>query len=327
MSRRDSNRSLSALGLTLGVLMAALLAQPASAQPIEVNTADPDMAEQGTVSLDVVVTGQGFANGAVVSFLLAGTENPGGIQVNNVKVRGPKKLVANINVDPDAIVSDFDIEVQLNGRVGKGTELFAVFEANNGGQNVATCDSLRDSPADRVISDAQGQYCDGEAQIVAVIGANNGGHLLDTEMSGREMFLDFAQCANANPATCEGPPFAMTEVVFTIDNGIDAEGVHLLGMLPGESREVGVLFGFKSGKKTDVRLSFGRLTGAVVCAEGPGDKVTVTRGLAPAENSWTFESFAGERACLSQFSRGKNSAPVALGYYEMPFRLSVQAQP
>lgn len=328
MSRLDDpHRQLSVPKPLLAALAAALLALPASAQPIEVNAADPDSAEQGTVNLDVVISGDGFGSGAVVRFLLTGTGQEGGVNVKSTKVRGPRKLVANVDVEPDATVSDFDIEVQVNGRVGKGTELFAVLEATNGGQNVATCDSLRDAPADRVMSDARGQYCDGDGQLVAIIGAQYGGHRLDTEKSGREVFLDYATCANSGSTPCSGPPFAMTEFVFTIDTELDPEGVNLLGMLPGESRQVGVLFGYKEGNKKEVRLSFGRLTGSVVCAEGPGDKVTVTRGVAPDENSWTFESFAGQRACLSQFQRGKNSDPTALGYYEMPFRLEVRAQP
>ncbi len=94
--------------------------EPALAQKVKVESANPASAEQGTVNLDVTITGGGFNNSAQVHFLVAG--KLGGIIVNSVKVRGSKKLIANINIDINAEVDDFDIEVQmLSGRKGKGT--------------------------------------------------------------------------------------------------------------------------------------------------------------------------------------------------------------
>jgi len=100
--------------------------RPALAQEVEVNSAEPPAAEQGTINLDVTIGGNGFERGAIVRFLVAGSENTGGIVVNSTKVKGPRKLIANIDIALDAVVDDFDIEVQLNGRKGKGTTLFAV---------------------------------------------------------------------------------------------------------------------------------------------------------------------------------------------------------
>lgn len=94
---------------------------------MQVTSADPSSALQGTVSLDVTITGNGFDNSAQVQFLVTGTTNPGGISVKNVSVRSAKKLVATIEVADTAVVNKFDIEVRLsNGRKGKGTTLFAV---------------------------------------------------------------------------------------------------------------------------------------------------------------------------------------------------------
>ena len=87
---------------------------------------------QGTVSLDVTVTGNGFNSSAQVKFLVTGTADPGGITVKKVTVKGSKKLIATIDVADTAVVNKFDIEVALsNGRKGKGHD--AVLRAGEDG--------------------------------------------------------------------------------------------------------------------------------------------------------------------------------------------------
>ncbi len=103
------------------------------AQDVQVNSADPSSAVQGTIDLDVEIAGSGFDNSAVVDFFVTGTTNPGGITVKKVKTRGSKKIIATINVADTATVVDFDIEVSLSsGRKGKGTTLFSVKMKPNG---------------------------------------------------------------------------------------------------------------------------------------------------------------------------------------------------
>src|SRR5262245_26665538 len=115
----------------LCVISTALVAITAhlamAAPPIQVTAADPSSTTQGTLSLDVTVSGSGFDSSAAVAFLVTGTSNPGGITVKRVTVTGPKKLIATIDVADAAIVANFDIQVtQSGGRKGKGTSLFAV---------------------------------------------------------------------------------------------------------------------------------------------------------------------------------------------------------
>jgi hypothetical protein len=94
---------------------------------VTVTAADPAAAPQGTLSLDVIVTGSGFDSTAAVSFLVTGTTNPGGITVKKISVKNTKRLVATIDIADTAVVDKFDIEVKLsNGRKGKGTTLFSV---------------------------------------------------------------------------------------------------------------------------------------------------------------------------------------------------------
>jgi hypothetical protein len=107
--------------------VAIFLPAAASAQQVQVTSANPPEAPQGTLSLDVTVSGSGFDSSAQVDFLVSGTAEYGGITVRKVKVTGPKKLIATIDVADSAVIDKFDIQVSLSGgRKGKGTSLFAV---------------------------------------------------------------------------------------------------------------------------------------------------------------------------------------------------------
>ena len=102
---------------------------PAGAAPpqIKVTAATPSSAEQGTLALDVVVSGSGFDKSAKVQFFVSGTTNPGGIIVRNVKFNSSSELVTTIDVADTAELASFDIQVTLSsGRKGKGTTLFRV---------------------------------------------------------------------------------------------------------------------------------------------------------------------------------------------------------
>ena len=120
MKRRHSSIAIALLSLGM------LAALPLAAQ-IQVDSASPSAAPQGTVNLDVVITGNGFKRGAVAQWFVTGTTNPGGITVNSTTVKGASQITANITVAPDAVVSGFDIVVRnTDGRTGKGTDKFAV---------------------------------------------------------------------------------------------------------------------------------------------------------------------------------------------------------
>jgi len=137
--------------LTGLLLLLPALAVPyaALAQGMEVNSADPAMTIEGTVNLDVAISGKGFDNTIdVVRFLLPCEVEPctdtGGIRVNHWKVRGSKKIIANIDVaDPASLPSEYeghDIEVMSSsrGRGGKGTTLFTVEKKSN--RTIVSCD-------------------------------------------------------------------------------------------------------------------------------------------------------------------------------------------
>ena len=108
------------------VLIAGVSAFPATAQ-IQVDSANPSAAPQGTINLDIAITGKGFQKGAQAQWFVTGTTNPGGVTVNSTTFKGSTQLTANITVAQDAVIGGFDILVKnTNGRTGKGTDKFAV---------------------------------------------------------------------------------------------------------------------------------------------------------------------------------------------------------
>jgi hypothetical protein len=114
-------------GLSLLLLSCLIGQSPLAAGNIQVNSAVPNAAAQGTINLDVTVGGNGFKNGANSQFFVTGTTNPGGITVNSTSFVSSTQLTANITVADTANIANFDIVVQnTDGRSGKGTGLFAV---------------------------------------------------------------------------------------------------------------------------------------------------------------------------------------------------------
>ena len=109
-------------------------------QAIVVESAIPSVAAPATLNLNVSIKGKGFKRGARARFLVTGTENPGGITVNATAYVSSSEVVANIDVDADAALATFDIEIANDDdRTGKGTELFAVVSPVGNGASQAQC--------------------------------------------------------------------------------------------------------------------------------------------------------------------------------------------
>jgi uncharacterized delta-60 repeat protein len=130
--------------LTLGFIALNLSGSISAvqAQQVQVTAADPSSTAQGTINLNVTVTGKGFKNGAKAKWFVTGTTDPGGVTVNSTTFVNSGELTANITVSDTAVIANFDIAVaNADGRGGKGTELFAV--TSNG---TASCTNLAASP-------------------------------------------------------------------------------------------------------------------------------------------------------------------------------------
>lgn len=100
---------------------------PLRAQTIQVTSATPPAAPQGTINLNVAIGGKGFAKGARAIFYLSGTTDTDGVIVNSTAYNSTTQVTANINIADTTSIAGFDIVVQNTpGRSGKGTKLFAV---------------------------------------------------------------------------------------------------------------------------------------------------------------------------------------------------------
>ncbi len=112
------------LAIVLGILLGAPIVTTAQ---IQVNSANPSAAPQGSTKLNVAISGKGFTKGAKAQWFVTGTTNPGGVTVNSTTFNNSGQVTANITIAPDAVISGFDIAVtNTNGRTGKGTDKFAV---------------------------------------------------------------------------------------------------------------------------------------------------------------------------------------------------------
>ena len=91
------------------------------AQNIQVTSATPPAAAQGTINLNVAIGGNGFKKGAKAAFYLTGTTDPDGVAVNSTSFKSSSQVTANINVSDTTNIANFDIVVtNTDGRTGKG---------------------------------------------------------------------------------------------------------------------------------------------------------------------------------------------------------------
>jgi hypothetical protein len=145
----------------LSLLVLGLVPIGTAVAQVKVTAANPSSAYQGTISLDVTVSGSGFDPTAKVRYLVSGTTDPGGIVVKNVKFNGSKELVTTIDVADNATAASFDIEVTLDsGRKGKGTTLFSVTSRSSSKTTAYVGQNLGTLPGDKY-SDAWDVNTDG----------------------------------------------------------------------------------------------------------------------------------------------------------------------
>src|SRR6185369_6710461 len=103
--------------------------------------ANPASGEQGTINLDVKVTGKGFKNGAKAKWFVTGSSDSGGVTVNSTTFVSSTEVTANITISDTAVISNYDIQVlNSDGRGGKGTELFGVTPKGGGS---ASCPAMK----------------------------------------------------------------------------------------------------------------------------------------------------------------------------------------
>lgn len=109
-------------------LLVGWAAMPSQLQAqIQVTSATPPAAPQGTINLNVAIGGNGFKKGAKSVFYLSGTNNTDGVTVNSTTFNSSSQVTANVSISDTASIANFDVVVQnTDGRTGKGSQLFSV---------------------------------------------------------------------------------------------------------------------------------------------------------------------------------------------------------
>ncbi len=180
-----------------------------------VTAANPASARQGTVSLDVQITGSGFDAGSQASWQLNGVPSPK-IVVNQTTYVSSTTLVANITVAGDAAALNYDIAVVTSGgKKGIGAEMFTVTYAM----------AIPGMTEGRAINDA-GQIIgyNGEAivlldPVLGIVPVASGGLVWDIDRNGRTVggkHLDGSPVIWTSPS---GPAGPWTEIKLAVGDG------------------------------------------------------------------------------------------------------------
>jgi hypothetical protein len=137
------------------LLLGLVASHVALAEVTSIDSASPDVAEQGRLDLPVTIKGSGFDKTVKeVKFLLPCAPEPcagtnGGITVTGFTVDAEDTITATIDVSATAEPGDFFIAMATRGRGGKGTtfksaNLFTVKLRPN--QQLVLCDELIEAP-------------------------------------------------------------------------------------------------------------------------------------------------------------------------------------
>jgi hypothetical protein len=241
----------------LGWVGSLLLVLTATAwsQTIQVTSATPSTAPQGTVSLNVTVAGNGFKKGAKAHWFVTGTTNPGGVTVNSTTVNSSSQLTANITVATDAVLANFDIQVaNADGRTGVGSELFAITQSNGPAADMPVTSTVADFDASNlpysVQSDGSGPYLNGVNNVTSVLMANvlnnlyNGDWQIDAMSSTvRTVAITLTPVPAGSPGYTvpPNPPFLSARVPAKLQTACTVGGKDMLTMTAGSTINCGLL--------------------------------------------------------------------------------------
>ncbi len=331
-SSRFGTKRIPVLSTVFVALLVLSSAPRVFSQEIKVTSADPPSAPQGTVNLNVTVRGSGFRKGAQSKFFVTGTQDPGGIGVNQTTFVSSTELVANIDIADAALISKFDIEVLSNGRRGKGTELFAVTAKGGGPSGLIPVEAvLRDLSNDKIRSDGLGSYSDSELCVVGWGNNSTGQFFMRTEFSGSE-------CVSQPPADDRKVVLDFTDALERTGNCQPEQPCCLVDDARGQ---VGMLDICGVNTVTDVRIIADKLfqnqaplTTAVVLPfslsrdyGGTGFELQFEQAVpASGDVSTTRTLTAGSGAIAELYKFQAKGKKLSLGRFRMPFEIVVTLQ-
>jgi hypothetical protein len=160
---------------------------------VTLSSVSPDSASLST-TLDVTVSGSGFADGMAVIWQLNGVADPTQIRTNSTRFVSSKQLVANITISGSATSAKWDVALFSGGKTGIGSEIGVIKQAFQVNDPTATWAFPHDDAGLAVRSDhlftdgVNSVYTDGVCKVGAKIFAttqysNSGDAVLNTGTS------------------------------------------------------------------------------------------------------------------------------------------------
>jgi hypothetical protein len=94
---------------------------------LKVVKTQPASAWRDSATLEVAISGSGFGLDSVVRFLVAGTDDDGGISVKRAKLLSSQEVLTLVEIDALAKPGEFDVEVQDGtGRKARARSVFVI---------------------------------------------------------------------------------------------------------------------------------------------------------------------------------------------------------
>ncbi|MEO7502076.1 MAG: hypothetical protein ABIW94_05530 [Gemmatimonadaceae bacterium] len=280
---------------------------------VVVSAAAPDSASRDT-TLDVTISGSGFASGAAAKWALAGVTDPAQVRTNSTRYVNSRTLVANITISATATTGKWDIMVTSGSKGGIGTELFTVkvtgqappeptstFLMSNSASHLLRGDGLYLEGATSGYS-GMSRYRDSECGVQSLIYANPGSRG-DAVMGSAEVIsrqcpsyprgirLTFALINGDGSTTSDGSEAVRTFMNVQVLQKAAAYGNPAVYVPVGATELRDMIFNDGSGPK------YGKCAGLrfrPVLADGTvtgSDQVRVTR---TASDTWVVQTQADE---------------------------------
>jgi hypothetical protein len=321
------------------VLIVFVVSEVAFASNVTVTAANPNSAAPGTVNLNVTVSGSGYKRGAAAKFFVTGTTDPGGVTVNTTTFSSSSQVVATINVDANATIASYDVEVQnTDGSSGKGTELFAVNQnskntttsynvtstiSNGDGTNafVLQSDNQPGNPA------ADASYSVNDSGVRPFVMGGSPGSLSEWELdltfqNVRTVFIDFSKLSPAAPITS-------TNYIATLwSRCYDANGnyISLITIAPGTAQtncSMRINFTTASGTTYSLVMAPAAELPSGSPATGRASVACNSDGTDGNCNSWTITPYAGgtNPGAADLVKHATNGKNIATAYGGFTFRV------
>jgi hypothetical protein len=149
---------------------------------ITVSAASPDSATRDT-TLDVTISGSGFASDAVATWALHGTPDATQVRTNSTRYVNPNKVIANITISSTATIASWDVIIYSGKKSDIGSDAFAIKPSTPSDTwKLPLADAGLSFKSDRQFSDGTSSvYAAGVCNVTGAIfsgddgGTNNGG--------------------------------------------------------------------------------------------------------------------------------------------------------